>query len=163
MAQTQLTLSWDECDVYARKVGDAKFKKFPTPVEESTSLTPTAGEVLEAKVEGGGVEARKQKKNSYELVFKVRVAPERTDPFNFVDGSIDSNMVVAVVPKNKRAKGIMIDNATASVLDNIYTSKDGLVDEYHFNALIPDSGNIVKRGIITATGDDGAGYQLQIA
>ena len=161
----QLVLSWGKCTIYTKKSGDTDWLKEPTPVEGSTQLTPTAQDAREAPVEGGELEGRKAKANKYELVYQLRAAASRTENIVHVDGVVSDEYAVAVVPEDATAKGIMIDRSAVNVLDNQFTSDNGLVDEYHFNGLKPDSGNIVKRGVITVTAVSGqtGHYTLAIA
>ena len=46
----------------------------PTPVENSTKLTPTKGAKKEAKIEGGENEAVKYAANTYTFEFEIRAA-----------------------------------------------------------------------------------------
>lgn len=157
MSQVQVILSWGECNAYVKKTTETDWKKEPVPVEDSTQLTPTAQDAMEAPVEGGELEARQAKANKYELVYKVRVAPGRTSNIEWLNGIVNDEYSVAIVPKNTAAKGIKIDRASVNVLDNIFDAKAGLVDEYHFTGLKPESGNIVKRGVITVAAGTGEG------
>lgn len=159
----QLILSWGRCSIYTKKAGETTWELEATPVEDSTQLTPTAQDAIEAPVEGGELEARRAKANKYELVYQLRVAPGRSENITHVNGVVSDEYAVAVVPEDSTAKGIMMDRASVNVLDNQYSASAGLVDEYHFNGLKPTSGNIVKRGVITVTSATGGGYTLSMA
>ncbi len=161
----QIVLSWGKCTIYTKKTGENNWKKEPIPVEDSTQLTPTAQDAREAPVEGGELEARKAKANKYELVYQLRAAASRSENITHLDGVVADEYAVAVVPEDTSAKGIMIDRAAVSVLDNQFNANAGIVDEYHFNGLKPESGNIVKRGVITVSAASGASgeYTLSMA
>lgn len=161
----QIVLSWGKCTIYTKKTGQNNWKKEPIPVEDSTQLTPTAQDAREAPVEGGELEARKAKANKYELVYQLRAAASRSENITHLDGVVADEYAVAVVPEDASAKGIMIDRCAVSVLDNQFNANAGIVDEYHFNGLKPESGNIVKRGVITVSAASGASgeYTLSMA
>lgn len=166
MAADTVILSWGKCSVYVKKSSDTNWKKFPPIVENSTTLTPTAGDTLKAYIEGGEAEAIKNKANTYELVYQSRVVPGRTFPIEHKNGVVDGEYSVAVVPEDTEALGVVLDRTAASVLDGIFSSENGIVNEYHHNGLLPtDESNIVKMKKITVeavTGSEGE-YTLTMA
>ncbi len=152
MATEQIALSWGRCEVYFKKASEDTYKKMPTPVEDSTQLTPSTQDAMEAPVEGGELEARKAKANKYELVTQVRIGGSRDEIIPHVNGVVNDEYSVAVVPEDTNAKGILMERVSAYVLDNTFNADAGIVDEFHFDGLKPESGNIVKRGKIAVTG-----------
>ena len=159
-----LILSWGECDAYVKKAGETTYKKEPKPVDQSTTLEPTEGEKMEAKVEGGKLEAAHQLANSYLAKYQLRVAESKNSNITHKNGVVDDEFSLAIVPKNKAAIGIIIDRASVNVLDNTYNSKEGIVDEFRFTVLEPsDETDMVKRGVLTVTGDDTTGYTISKA
>ena len=57
--------------------------------------------------------------------------------------------------------GVVIDRSSVSVLDSTFNSKEGIVDEFRFTVLEPaDGSKMVKRGVLTVTGDDTDGYTI---
>ena len=150
-------LSWGEPGIYIKKLGDtsAKWKKLPTPVEDSTQLSTTKGEKKEAKVEGGANEDVKFAKNTYALVFNIRMAKGRQRPIEDEDGLITDNYAVALQPEDKDTDGFIIDKSTVSVEDG-WTAADGGILIYTFDALKPDTGKQVKWGKVLVTGTEDA-------
>lgn len=142
-----LNISWGKPKIEIKKIGTAKWLEFPTPVENSTQITATRGDKLEAKIEGGANEAVKYKANTYALVFLVRQAPDRTDPIQDVDGIVQGEFEVRITPENPLALGATIDRAACNVQTN-YTANEGMVKTYTFDVLKPASGNQVKLGVI---------------
>lgn len=158
---SSVILSWGECDVYTKKAGEATYKKEPKPVDQSTTVEPSEGEKMEAKVEGGKLEAAQQLANSYLAKYQLRVAESKNSNITHKNGVVDEEYSLAIVPKNKAAIGIIIDRASVNVLDNTFNSKEGIVDEYCYTALEPaDGSEMVKRGVLTVTGDDTSGYTI---
>lgn len=156
-----MVLSWGECDAYVKKAGETTYKKEPKPVDQSTTVEPSEGEKLEAKTEGGKLEAAMQLANSYLAKYQLRVAESKNSNITHVNGVVDGDFSLAIVPKNKAAIGIIIDRASVNVLDNTFNSKEGIVDEYRFTVLEPTDGTeMVKRGVLTVTGDDSSGYTI---
>lgn len=157
---TSLILSWGECDAYVKKAGETTYKKEPKPVDQSTTVEPSEGEKLEAKVEGGKLEAAMQLANSYLAKYQLRVAESKDSNITHVNGVVEDEYSLAIVPKNKSAIGIVIDRASVSVLDNTFNSKEGIVDEFRFTALEPADGKILKRGVLTVSGDADTGFTI---
>ena len=154
-------LSWGECDVYVKKTGETTYKKDPKPVDQSTTVEPSEGEKMEAKVEGGKLEAAQQLANSYLAKYQLRVAESKNSNITHTNGVVEEEYSLAIVPKNKAAMGIIIDRASVNVLDNTFNSKEGIVDEYRFTVLEPTDGTeMVKRDVLTVTGDDATGYTI---
>ena len=116
---------------------------------------------MEAKVEGGKMEASMQLANSYLAKYQLRVAESKNSNIQHLNGVVSEEYSLAIVPKNKAAIGIIIDKASVNVLDNKYNAKEGIVDEYNFTVLDPgDDSEMVKRGVLTVTGDDATGYTI---
>ncbi len=158
---TSIVLAWGECDAYVKKAGDTTYKKEPKPVDQSTTVEPSEGEKLEAKTEGGKLEAAMQLANSYLAKYQLRVAESKNSNITHINGVVDSEFSLAIVPKNRAAMGVVIDRSSVSVLDSTFNSKEGIVDEFHFTALEPaDGSKMVKRGVLTVTGDDTDGYTI---
>lgn len=70
-----MELSWGKCTIKIGKLqssGEApsSWIDIPTPVENSTKLTPTKGAKKEAKIEGGENEAVKYAANTYTFEFE---------------------------------------------------------------------------------------------
>lgn len=119
----------------------------PTPVEDSTQLTTTKGDKLEAKIEGGESEDVKYKKNSYSLTLNIRKAKGRTQPIEDEDGIVKDMYAVRLTPEDAEVPGFTIDRSTVSVEDS-WTSADGGIWIYTFEVLKPATGNQVKWAVI---------------
>ena len=143
-------LGWGKCRVFIKDIddADASWKELPTPVENSTTLETSKGDKQEAKIEGGENEDVRYAKSTYALNLNIRAAKGRKKPIKDSDGIIAHNYQVAVQPEDPEAVGIMIDKAKPSVADT-FSTEEGAVWEYTFDALKPDSGDQCKMGVIT--------------
>lgn len=81
----------------------------PTPVENSTKLTPTKGQKKEAKIEGGENEAVKYAASTYALEFEIRAEKGRKKPIEDVDGVIADEYSIKLQPEDRTVEGIKID------------------------------------------------------
>lgn len=149
-------LAWGKPRIFVKDLDEAsaKWKEVPTPVENSTQLTPTKGDKKEAKLEGGENEDVRYSKNTYALAYQIRVAKGKIMPFEHDDGIIAHNFAVAVQPEDPTVPGIMIDKSTVSAEDNFTTEEGGSITYTH-DALKPAEGKQVKWGVITVTEADG--------
>lgn len=148
-----MILSWGKPRIFIKDldVADAKWQEVPTPVEDSTQLSTTKGDKKEAKVEGGENEDVKYNKNTYALVFNIRQAKNRKKPISDSDGIIMHNYAVALQPEDPTIEGFVIDKSAVSIEDT-WTSADGGVWIYTFDALKADKGDQVKWGTVAVTG-----------
>ena len=150
-------LGWGKCKVFIKDLddADASWKELPTPVENSTILETTKGDKQEAKIEGGENEDVRYSKSTYALNLNIRAAKGRKKPIADSDGIISHNYAVAVQPEDPEAVGIMIDKAKPSVADT-FSTEEGAIWEYTFDALKPETGDQCKMGVITVTGSGDA-------
>jgi hypothetical protein len=144
-------LSWGKPRIFIQKEGETKWKELPTPVEDSTQLATTKGDKKEAKVEGGENEDVKFAKNTYALNLNIRQAKGRVKPIVDADGVINDNYKVVLQPEDPTNEGFCLDKTTVSVEDT-WTSADGGIWAYAFDALKPESGDQVKWGEVSVTG-----------
>lgn len=147
-------LTWGKPRIFIKDIDDtsSKWIELRTPVEDSTQLTTTKGEKKEAKVEGGENEDVKYKKNTYALVFNLRGVKGKAKPVMDADGVIEHNYKVLLQPEDATMDGFCIDKASVSVEDT-WSAADGTMWAYTFDAIKPDSGDQVKWGTVTATGN----------
>lgn len=94
-----MELSWGKCTIKIGKLqssGEApsSWIDIPTPVENSTKLTPTKGAKKEAKIEGGENEAVKYAANTYTFEFEIRAGKGRRKPVEDTDGVITGEYAV---------------------------------------------------------------------
>lgn len=156
-------IAWGKPRIFVKDL-DAEIKKWmelPTPVMDSTQLTPTKGDKKEAKVEGGANEDVRYGKNTYLLALQIRKAKGRNTPIPHEDGVVAHNYAVVVLPEDPETPGIAIEKATVSVEDT-FTAAAGAIWGYNFDALQPAAGNQVKDGIITVTEAEGNISKIEI-
>lgn len=140
MADT-ITLAWGAPLIEALALSGTNntWKKFPTPAEGTTTLNVTQGEKIEAKIEGGTNEAVKYKANTYQLVFNIRQANDRTVMDDFIkdnDGVVNGEYAIRITPENSSAVHALIRRASVNVQLS-YTPDEGWVKIYTFDALKP--------------------------
>lgn len=131
-------LSWGKPTIKVTKLDDetAQAIEFKTPVEDSTTLSTTKGDKTEAKVEGGGIEAVKYKRNTYALEWTIRLAKSEKKPIDDIDGVITGEYKLELSAEEDGAPGITIPRCILSVEDS-YTSADGITLKYTADAMIP--------------------------
>lgn len=150
-------ISWGKPKILIKDldVPGANWKEIPTPVEDSTTLEITEGDVLEAKIEGGGKEDEMHKANTANLNLEIRAAKNRHIIVRDKDGVIDHNHAVVVIPQDDKAPGILISRASLHATPS-YTCAEGIKRMYKFGALTPDDDSaLVKFGevVLTKQGD----------
>lgn len=158
-------LQWGKPTIFIKDLGTsgAKFKKLPTPVEDSTQLTPTRGDKMEATIEGGENEAVKYKRNKYELAYNIRMAKDRNPPVPATDGVVKNEYAVLLQPEDVTTNGFYIERTAVSYQDPFNASEGGIWQVIH-DALSPESGNTVKWGVVTtATTGEGANVTKTVA
>lgn len=145
-------LSWGKPKLFIQKIGEesASWKELPTPVEDSTQLSTTKGDKVEAKVEGGENEDVRYGKNTYALAFNIRAAKNRKKPVPDSDGIIDGEYKVALQPEDPDTPGLMIEKAKLSIEDT-WSSADGGLWAYTADALKPENGKQVKWGKVAVS------------
>ncbi|MBQ5839920.1 MAG: VCBS domain-containing protein [Bacteroidaceae bacterium] len=156
-------IGWGKPRIFYKEIGkdkeSATWKEFHTPMEGSTTLSTTKGDKQEAKIEGGANEDVKYGKNTYALTFNIRAAKDRVRPIEDEDGVIKTNYAIAVQPEDPKVPGFAMEATTASVEDN-FTSADGGVWAYTFDALQPTQTSMsnvkqVQWGVINVTEANG--------
>lgn len=138
----------------------------PTPALDTTQMDVQEGETVEAKIEGGEVEASRKAPNSYTLKFDIRATDNRADFVEDVDGVIEGEYALRLQPENPTLKGIVMDTCVLSVTEK-FSTKDGLIRSYTAKALKPKAGRMVKHQkinpkatnslIVILSGEDGKG------
>lgn len=165
-------IGWGKPNIFVKKEGASSWTKIDTPKEDTTELTPTKGDVLEATEEGGGTVDKKTKKSTYELAYQLFYKKGVAQPFDVIDGIVEGNYSVAVQPEDPDIPGIYLGKTTIGAEESL-TSADGGLITYTHSAVIPDgdttaqttdaSGNTVYRAfcwkVIKATGTAGS-YSL---
>ena len=144
-------IAWGKPRLFTKNadVLGSSWSELPTPVEDSTELTPTKGDKLEAKIEGGENEDVKYKRSTYNLVFNIRKAKDREAPFPSVDGIVSDHFAIMLQPEDPTVEGFYIEASTVSV-DETFTASDGAMWQVTMEAVKAQTGNTVKWGIVTA-------------
>lgn len=137
--------------------------EIPTPAEDTTELTSSQGDKMEAKIEGGENEDVKYKRSTYELAYNVRMLKGRQSPFPISDGVVDHKYAVLLQPEDPDCEGFYIEGSTVTV-DVNYSAADGSRWEVHHDALKASRGDTVKWGKVTlATTGEGAQATTKIS
>ena len=129
----------------------AKFKKLPTPIEDTTELTPNQGEKIDGTIEGGEIEVSKRKKSTYEFAYNLRKLAGRKPPFKTLDGATNHEFAILLMPEDNDADGIYIERSSGGI-DDVYSPGEGGRWNVTHSALKPTSGNTVKWGKVTVSG-----------
>lgn len=147
-------LSWGKPKLFAKNLDQANspWIQFPTPVVDTTELTPTKGEKKEAKIEGGENEDVKYGKNTYAVTFNIRAAKNRKKPITDEDGVIEGNWAFALQPEDATNQGFVMRKSTASVEDS-FTAADGGVWAFTFDAIKDGDHKQVEWGVISVAKD----------
>ena len=113
----------------------------PTPVADSTQLTTQAGDRHTADIEGGGYEAIRYDKNSFQLEFSVRFAEGRTMPFEDVshDGVVLGTYKVEVAGGDTSVKMTM--NEASVRYEDEYSADDGARRHFYCESIVPATGD----------------------
>lgn len=114
-----------------------------TPKEDTTQLTSSAGDNVEAKEEGGELVDVMFKKNTYTLEFDIFVKKGKALPWTDTDGIVSGEYAIEITPEDQNCVGIQIDRCTLRAETN-YTSADGITVHYTATPLKPASGKMVK-------------------
>ena len=151
-----MELSWGKPTIKIGKLGDggkapSSWIDIPTPVENSTKLTPTKGTKREAKIEGGENEAVKYTANTYTFEFELRAGKGRAKPVDDVDGIISGEYAVKLQPEDSTVEGIVIDRSTMS-MEETFDTENGKKWKYTFDVLKPATGNQVKHEVVNFSG-----------
>jgi hypothetical protein len=114
-----------------------------TPKLDSTKLTPTAGDTVEAKEEGGEIVDSRTGKTTYQFEWYNFVKKGGKAPFEDVDGVIAGEHALRLTPEDEECEGIQIDRCTISVQEE-YSTADGKTLHYIAKCLKPAAGKAVK-------------------
>ena len=122
---------------------DDNWRELPTPKEDTTQLTSSAGTEKEATEEGGALADYMPAKNTYEAEWDEFVKKGEEPSFEDEDGVIDGEWSLRIEAQDKDCPAIRIDRAVLRVEDSFATA-DGILRKYVAKALKPASGNSVK-------------------
>lgn len=140
-------LSWGECDLFACECVDGApkgdWEELPTPKEDTTELTASAGSDKEATEEGGALVDYMPAKNTFELAWDEFVKKGEEPSFEDIDGVVDGEYSFRIEAQDKDCPGILIERAVVKVETN-YSSSEGILRHYTAKALTPAEGSMVK-------------------
>lgn len=140
-------LSWGKCNLQHTTSNNGTpgtdWKDWPTPKEDTTKVTPTAGTKKEATEEGGDLVDVLYGKTKYVLEFEMFVKKGETRPIEDNDGIIEGEHAFRIIPQDPTCEGIQIDCARGTVAES-YSTADGKMLKYTFDCLKPAEGKIVK-------------------
>lgn len=109
------------------------------PVQDSTQLETTEGEVTEANGEGGELVDAYVKASTYRLSFQLFAKRDSDKPIEDNDGVILDEYAIRLTPEDNTLPGFMLPKCRVSVVDT-FTSADGERWQYSFRALKPKTG-----------------------
>ena len=149
-------IGWGKPRIIVKNITKAgSFRELPTPVEDTFDVSTEKGDKLEAKIEGGDYEDVRYKKNGMTITMDIRVAKGRKKPFNDVDGVIQDEFELYVVPEDPTVPaGLHVQRACVSA-ELKDTAADGMTYTYTIEPLKPASGKTVEVGTVTVTESSG--------
>lgn len=142
--------AWGKPRLFTKDIDttNSNWSELSTPVEDTTELTTTKGDKLEAKIEGGQAEDVKYKASSYALAYQLRKLKERNAPFAATDGVVANHYAVILMPEDPTCYGFYIAD-TAVTVDDTYTAGEGAIWAVQHDAVAPATGNTVLWGTVT--------------
>lgn len=156
-------ISWGKCRIFVKDndTDNSKWEELYTPVEDSTQLTVTKGDKMEARIEGGEAEDVKYKRSTYQVVFNIRKGKIpggntiRKLPFHSIDGYVEKHFGLLLQPEDPTCEGFFVGDATVSI-DDTYTAADGAQWQVTMDCLRAAEGDTVKWGVVTLSGQSNA-------
>ena len=142
-------LSWGKCliqhknSVNGAPAAAESWKDIDTPKEDTTKITPTAGNEVTATEEGGDVVDARTGKNTYQFEFDLFVKKGVARPFDDNDGIISGEHAFRITPEDDTCEGAQIDRCTLRVEES-YSTADGKLLHYVGRCLKPAAGKTVK-------------------
>lgn len=142
-------LSWGKPKIQHKEsvngapVAGGTWTDIDTPKQDTTKVTPTAGNEVTANEEGGEVVDSRVGKNTYQFEFDIFVKKGQPRPFDDEDGFIKGEHAFRVIPEDDACEGMQIDRCTLRVEES-YTAADGKMLHYVAKCLKPAAGKTVK-------------------
>lgn len=156
-------ISWGKPRLFVKDTDTAgsTWQELYTPVEDSTQLTVTKGDKMEARIEGGEAEDVKYKRSTYSVAFNIRKGKVggsstlRALPFHSIDGYVEKHFALLLQPEDPTCEGFYIGDSTVSI-DDTFTAADGAMWQVQMDALKAAKGDTVKWGVVTVSGAAGS-------
>lgn len=142
-------LSWGKCKIeYKPSVNGApdsseNWVELDTPKEDTTKLSATAGNEVEATEEGGAIVDFRRAKYKFDFETQLFVKKGVARPFADTDGVVLGEYAIRVTPEDTSCEGFQIDRCMLSIEDS-YSSADGKIMTLRSKILKPAYGNQVK-------------------
>lgn len=140
-------LSWGKCLIEhatsTNGVAGESWTALDTPKEDTTKLTPSAGNEVNATEEGGDIVDSRTGKNTYLFEFDLFVKKGSERPFDDNDGIIAGEHAFRLTPEDDECEGLLIERSTVRVEES-YTTADGILLHYVVRCLKPATGKTVK-------------------
>lgn len=141
------TINWGKPKIEVAPVSAdgtvGEYAEWPTPVEDSTSLTTELGEELSANIEGGEAIDKRRKKGTAYLELSLYDVKGQDRPLADSDGIVSGLYAVRVTPEDPACSGRVIEKCTVTMTET-YNANDGSRLVYRFDALKPKTGAMVK-------------------
>ena len=143
------TLTWGKpkLEIWAVVQGStptpADWLLFPDAKQDSAKLSTSKGTRLEAAIEGGELIDVKYQKNKFTFECEVFVQRGAAKPIADSDGITEGFYSLRLTPEDATLKGWQLDKTKVSVEES-WTSKEGTLLKYTFEALEPTAGNVLK-------------------
>lgn len=148
-------LSWGKCAVQKAASSNgtpgATWTAIDTPKENTTKVTPTAGQEKTATEEGGGIVDAMNGKNTYVFEFDLFVKKGGTRPFEDVDGLVAGEHAFRVIPEDTECEGVQIDRCIVRVEES-FSTDEGKLLHHVCRCLKPAQGKTVKPYTATTAG-----------
>ena len=142
-----MNLSWGKPIIEIAPITDGvigAFVAIPNPVQDSSKLTPTTGEKIEAPTEGGDNEDVKYCKNKYAFEYEIRKAKGKIMPIDHNDGVVGKEYALRITPEDPTVKVFQMARTSVHV-EPSWDAKNGEKWKYVHDSLIPyDGGNQVR-------------------
>ena len=140
-------LSWGKCIIEHAKSTDGvpgtDWKEIDIPKEDTTKVTPQAGNEVDATEEGGGIVDSRTSKTTYTFEFDLFVKKGKDAPFEDDDGVIAGEHAFRLTPEDEECEGILIERSALRVEES-YNTADGKILHYVARCLRPKTGKTVK-------------------
>ncbi|MGL5913355.1 MAG: hypothetical protein ACRCZB_04255 [Bacteroidales bacterium] len=121
-----------------------EWKEVPIVKEGTAILTTTKGNKTDAKGEGGELVDVRYEKNAFSFAFDIFSPTGDNRPVEDEDGIVAKEYAIRITPENKTLAGFILDRCSVSVEDN-WSSAEGTIVKYTFDALLPKEGKMLKK------------------
>ncbi len=120
---------------------NATWDVLDNPVEDSTQLTTTKGNVLEARGEGGELIDSYTRPSAYSVVFELYAKRNAQKPIEDEDGVVKDEYAFRLTPEDSTLPGFILKKCSVNVEDT-FAANIGEKWKYTFTALKPKTGKM---------------------